>query len=1164
MKQSKPSALRLFPAKKTNILFAGQSRIFLSNTARNVFGKFLFLLAALCLCLPISQIVRAQMPGDLDTTFGTSGKVITPIGNSNDGISAVAVQTDGKIIAAGYSDSGSNLDFALARYNADGTLDSTFGTGGKVITPIGSSNDLISAVAIQTDGKIVAAGYSDNGTNLDFALARYNSNGTLDTTFGTSGKVITPIGSRDDFASGVVIQTDGKIVAAGAAEISPFSGDFALARYNADGTLDSTFGTGGKVTTPIGNADDFASAVALQTDGKIVVACSASDGVTDDFALARYNANGTLDTTVGTGGKVTTPIGNADDFASAIAIQTDGKIVAAGYTNNGANADFALVRYAVNGTLDTTFGTGGKVTTLIGSSDDFLNAAAIQSNGKIVAAGYTNNGTNNDFALVRYNADGTLDAAFGTGGKVTTPIGSANDYAYGVAIQADGKIVAAGSAFNGTNLDFALARYANLTNSTPTITSISPATKPADNTAFELTVNGSNFLPDSVVRFNGQDRATTFVSDTQLKAQILASDTQTAGQYQVTVFNPPPGGGTSNAVTFTVGSCVYALDPTSQNFDNNGGNGSTSVITQAGCSWSAVSNDPWITITGAASGTGTGTLTFAVAANNGPARAGTITVAGQTFVVNQSGGCTYSISPASANFTSAGGTGSFAVTTSNPACTFAATTNASFITITNATGTGNGTVTFTVAANTGAGRTGTIIVNGQTFTVNQPGNCGYVLSPTSANFEAAGGTGSFTVTTTVAGCAYTATSGDSWITITAGSSGTGNGTISYTVAANNSPARTGTITVNGQTFTITQSGGCTYTLTPTSANFTANGGTGSFTVTMATGCTYTATSNDSWIVINSGASGSGSGIVNYTVQSNTATQRTGTITAGGQTFTVNQAAATATTRTAFDFDGDGKADVSVFRPDTGVWYLLNSQTGFTGVTFGISTDKIVPADYDGDGKTDVAVYRDGTWYLQRSSLGFTGIAFGAADDIPVPADFDGDGKAEICVYRPSNGTWYIYNLATNQISGVAFGASEDKPVPGDYDGDGKADVAVFRPLNGTWYLQRSTLGFTGFAFGDSNDKPVPADFDGDGKTDIAVFRPSNGTWYLQRSTQGFTGIAFGLGTDLPVAADYDGDGKADVAVFRDGTWYLQRSTQGFTGVSFGAATDKPIPNAFVR
>ncbi len=269
-------------------------------------------------------------------------------------------------------------------------------------------------------------------------------------------------------------------------------------------------------------------------------------------------------------------------------------------------------------------------------------------------------------------------------------------------------------------------------------------------------------------------------------------------------------------------------------------------------------------------------------------------------------------------------------------------------------------------------------------------------------------------------------------------------------------------------------------------------------------------------------------------------------------------------KTFFDFDGDGQADVSVYRPETGVWYLRQSANGLSSKVFGQSGDKIVPADYDGDGRTDVAVYRSGVWYLQRSQEGFRGVTFGAADDVPVPADYDGDGKADIAVFRPSNGTWYILR-STAGIIGIQLGSATDKPVPGDYDGNGTADVAVFRPSNGTWYTSTNpATNYGAMPFGTSEDKPVPADFDGDGKTDLAVFRPSNGTWYLKRSAAGNTAISFGLGTDKPVPADYDGDGKADIAVIRNGTWYLNRSTQGLAAILFGISTDLPTPNVFIR
>lgn len=275
--------------------------------------------------------------------------------------------------------------------------------------------------------------------------------------------------------------------------------------------------------------------------------------------------------------------------------------------------------------------------------------------------------------------------------------------------------------------------------------------------------------------------------------------------------------------------------------------------------------------------------------------------------------------------------------------------------------------------------------------------------------------------------------------------------------------------------------------------------------------------------------------------------------------------------TDFDYDGDGKSDISVFRPSLGGWYLLqSSNNSFFGTGFGLNDDLIAPADFDGDGKTDIAVFRpsNGSWYLQQSSNGFTGIQFGASGDIPVPADYDGDGRADISVFRPSTGGWYRLNSSNNQFAGLQFGVSEDKPTAGDFDGDGKADIAVFRPSTGSWYRLNSSNGqFFAIQFGIAEDKPVAADYDGDGKTDVAVFRPSLGAWYrLNSSNGGFIGVGFGVSEDKPVAADYDGDGRADIAVFRPstGSWYLLRSMSGFTAVQFGVAEDKPTPNAFVQ
>jgi uncharacterized delta-60 repeat protein len=436
----------------------------LSNTlSRRLSISFLALLL-LMLCGRSSQAA----PGDLDPTFGTGGKVITPIGSSAyNAVRAVAIQPDGKIVTAG-NVVRATYDFGLVRYNTDGSLDTTFGTGGKVVTPIGNSTDIAYAVAIQSNGKIVAAGTTVGSGTYDFGLVRYNTDGSLDTTFGTGSKIVTPIGSREDQAFAIAIQPDGKIVAVGYTNSytgSSANDDFALVRYNTDGSLDTTFGTGGKVVTPIGSIGDVAYAVAIQSNGKIVAAgYSQSDiyNTPENFALVRYNVDGTLDTTFGTGGKVVTPIGDSYSVARGVAIQPDGKIIAAGYTSGYTQDrydDFALARYNVDGTLDTTFGTGGIVITPA-VTDDIAFAVAIQPDGKIIAAGYSA-AQNYDFTSVRYNTNGTLDTTFGTGGIVATSIGPGNDedVAYGVAIQPDGKIIAAGYTYTGSSYDCALARY---------------------------------------------------------------------------------------------------------------------------------------------------------------------------------------------------------------------------------------------------------------------------------------------------------------------------------------------------------------------------------------------------------------------------------------------------------------------------------------------------------------------------------------------------------------------------------------------------------------------------------------------------------------------------------------------------------------------------------
>jgi hypothetical protein len=278
-------------------------------------------------------------------------------------------------------------------------------------------------------------------------------------------------------------------------------------------------------------------------------------------------------------------------------------------------------------------------------------------------------------------------------------------------------------------------------------------------------------------------------------------------------------------------------------------------------------------------------------------------------------------------------------------------------------------------------------------------------------------------------------------------------------------------------------------------------------------------------------------------------------------------------RTQFDFEGDGKADISIFRPSNGQWWIQQSSDNATKVfTFGTTTDRIVPADYDGDGKTDVAFFRPSTneWFVLRSSnLTFYSAPFGAMNDIPAPGDFDGDSKADLAVYRQSAGTWFI-NRSTGGTSTVPFGISQDLPVVGDYDGDSKADIGVFRPTGGSgnaeWWILKSTGGVFATPFGSATDKPVQADYTGDRKADVAIFRPSTAEWFILRSEDlTFYAAPFGTNGDTPAPGDFDGDGKTDLAVFRssNATWFILRSTQGQYIQNFGASGDLPTQASFI-
>ncbi len=441
-----------------------------------ILARRLISIALLFLSLQ-AQNARAG-DGDLDLSFGNGGTVTNDFQHSTDIAYAVARQADGKLILAGttyMNNDFSGEDFALLRYNADGTVDGTFGVNGRVTTDFPGLSAVISSVVIQPDGKILVAGgvfplFVFAG---DFTLARYNENGTLDPTFGVGGIVTTTFPGQGSYAFSLVLQGDGKIIAAGTDFVNFSSDDssntdFGLERYNPDGSPDTTFGNGGQVTTDFDGFNDDAFSVLVQADGKIVAVGSAKNPANFyDFAAVRYFANGTIDSTFGTAGKVRTDFGdhNFDQARSAV-LQTDGKIVAAGFaiSRNGGVQNFAVARYSSNGVLDPSFSNDGLTQIDFGSCCQSAYSLLLQGDGKLITVGYPNTeSSDSDFLLARLNSNGTLDTTFGVAGKVRTSLGDLNDGANGALLQPDGKIVAVGFHPTPSNRfsEFAAARYLN-------------------------------------------------------------------------------------------------------------------------------------------------------------------------------------------------------------------------------------------------------------------------------------------------------------------------------------------------------------------------------------------------------------------------------------------------------------------------------------------------------------------------------------------------------------------------------------------------------------------------------------------------------------------------------------------------------------------------------